>query len=102
MPLSIRVESVARSEIRIIGDDAQGTFMNICKASIGKTHTLGFVAPYSETIFNSFQLKTFVAELTEAIDRTELSVEQRTLLDSIRGAAEEAISKNGYLFIAGD
>jgi len=102
MPLSIKVQSVAHNALRTIGDDAQGTFMALCRASVGGSCTLGFVAPFSDTMFNTFQLKQFLVDLDEAAERAGLSDDQHALVQAIRDAAQEAIQKSGYLLIVGD
>jgi hypothetical protein len=102
MPLAIRVQTVAHNIIRTLGDDAEGTFMALCRSAVGSSSTLGFIAPYSDTMFNAYQLKQFVVEVDAAAQGASLSKEQLAHLAMIRDAAEEAIRRNGYLYIVGD
>jgi hypothetical protein len=76
--------------------------MEVCKDVVGKSCTLGFVVPFGDTMFNSFQLRDFVADLDAALDARRLSPEQSRTLAEIRAAADEAMRMNGYLLIVGD
>jgi hypothetical protein len=102
MPLAIKVQSVAHTDLRTVGDSADGIFMDVCKDAVGKSCTLGFVVPFGDTMFNSFQLRQFVEDLDSALGARRLSPEHTRVLAEIRTAAEEAIHMNGYLLIVGD
>jgi hypothetical protein len=102
MSLSINVHSIVHTVLRSFGDDEQGTFISLCRASVGVSCTLGFVYPYSDTMFNSFQLKQFLVDLDAVVNGRDLSDDQAAMVQKIRDAAQEAIAKRGYLFIIGD
>ena len=102
MGLSFRVESVAHNSVHVLTGDKSGAFMRICKESIGKTQMLGYVIPFGDTMFNSFQLTQFIVELDEAVSQRTFSDDDLEILKKILGAAEEARKINGYLVVLGD
>ena len=54
---------------------------------------------YADTMFNSYQLNLFLAELSRESARGDQELE---VLDTLRRAAEQAIERNGYLWFCGD
>lgn len=54
---------------------------------------------YADTMFNSYQLKFFLEELTEFEPKNSAESE---LISVLRSASEEAIRIHGYLWFSGD
>lgn len=54
---------------------------------------------YADTMFNSYQLKFLLEELTDFEPKSE---DERATISSLRSAAELAIREHGYLWFSGD
>lgn len=98
MGVSISVQNQVHDRVEIYsGRVASKLSEMVLSASEGSM--LGEIHAYADTMFNSYQLSLFLAELSS--ERAQDDLEQE-VLDTLRRAAEKAIERNGYLWFSGD
>ncbi len=102
MPLSFRVQSQTHKELHRLADDKNETFATICRRYICTTHTLGGIVPYGDTMFNEFQLRTILDELSTIERSGTLTESEIVMVNLVREAAKEAVQARGYLLSCGD
>ncbi|MGW0396057.1 hypothetical protein ACWDYJ_35390 [Streptomyces sp. NPDC003042] len=96
MGLHVNVEDLWHGKLDTFGDDAEGSFMALCRTMPEDTLCSG-VSPYGETLFNSVQLRRLVRELQNLPDHLTSPVVGKV----IEGALQ-AIPRTGYLRVIGD
>ena len=102
MSLTFFVEDEMHGRIRRFADDAENSFLNLCrKAAADGSVVMDVIDPYTDTMLNYIQLDRLIAELAKTLDGP-LAPNVRTIAQEVHKAAQEAREISGYLFIQGD
>jgi Fe-S-cluster formation regulator IscX/YfhJ len=102
MALTIYVEDELHTRLRSFSDDAQNSFLNLCRrCSAAGSKVMDVIDPYTDTMLNFIQLDRLILELEEVL-HGNLSAGEREVTAEVRRAAVEAREISGYLFIQGD
>jgi hypothetical protein len=103
MALTIYVENELHERVRVLTDDPDNLFLNVCRrlARSGTT-VLDVIDPYTDTMLNFVQLDRLIAELAAAQADGRLSAHESEIVRAVLEAAAEARRISGYLFFVGD
>ncbi|MFI5499860.1 hypothetical protein ACIA5E_12425 [Nocardia asteroides] len=98
MGISIAVQDQIHNRVRIYDGPVADTLSEMALSAPSGT-MIGEIHAYADTMFNSYQLTLFLNELP----RTPTSNErEEELVAVLVEAAEDAISRHGYLWFSGD
>ncbi|KQY30566.1 hypothetical protein ASD42_25240 [Nocardia sp. Root136] len=98
MGISIIVQNQMHHRVDIYSGQVASKLSEMALAA-PKGSMLGEIHAYADTMFNSFQLNLFLAELS---NMTAEDDSEQEVFDTLSRAAEEAIRCNGYLWFSGD
>ncbi|UFS99123.1 hypothetical protein [Nocardia huaxiensis] len=98
MGISISIHNQVHEKVETIAGVTAATLPSIVDSASPGSLIEG-IHLYADTMFNSYQLKYLLQELTALNPTTD---SERMVVSEVRRAAETAISQQGYLWFSGD
>ena len=102
MAIRFYVEDQLHNRGTTFSDDAGNSFLGLARRlALAGSRVFDVIDPYTDTMFNYIQIDRILSELDDAL-QGDITQSERELALRVKGAAREARSSSGYVFIEGE